>query len=105
MNPAILLWLAMMLFAAYKGFEFLGKYTNKPISCEGKLIEKEYASEWKGLPRRRYLKFTYWFVFEVNEKRLTLFCDGNDYDRLNVGDIVKITYSGEMLLKFEKASD
>ena len=54
------------------------------------------------MPGHRRIKVTNWFVFEVNEKRLTLFCDGNDYDRLNVGDIVKITYSGEMLLKFEK---
>ena len=105
MNPAILLWLAVVLFAAYKGFEFLSKYTNKPITSEGKIIEKDYDSERVGLPGRRYRKYTYWFVFEIEGQNITIFCDGNDYDRLNVGDIAKITYSGEMLLKFEKVSD
>ena len=102
MDYAIVLWLAMMLFAAYKGFEFLSKYANKPMSCEGKLIEKNYDSQRVGMPGRRYRKYTYWFIFEVDGQQLTLFCDGNDYERFQVCDYGVINYTGEVLLKFEK---
>ena len=105
MNPAILLWIAMMLFAAYKGFEWLSKYKEAPQTISGKIIGKDYKLEIKrGFPRNIY-STTQWVVLEVENNTMTLFCDGNDYDRLNIGDIVKITYSGEMLLKFEKVSD
>ena len=105
MNPAILLWLAMMLFAAYKGFEWLSKYKEAPHTISGKIVGKDYKLEIKrGFPRNIY-STTQWFVLEVENNTMTLFCDGNDYDRLNVGDIVKITYSGDMLLKFEIVSD
>ena len=105
MNPAILLWIAMMLFAAYKGFEWLSKYKEAPQTISGKIIGKDYKLEIKrGFPRNIY-STTQWIVLEVENNTMTLFCDGNDYERLNVGDIVKITYSGEMLLKFEKVSD
>ena len=105
MNPAILLWIAMMLFAAYKGFEWLSKYKEAPQTISGKIIGKDYKLEIKrGFPRNIY-STTQWIVLEVENNTMTLFCDGNDYERLNVGDIVKITYSGEMLLKFEKVSN
>ena len=92
----------MMLFATYKGYEFLSKYSNKPMSCEGKIIDKDYHSERVGMPGGRYRKYTYWLVFEIDGQRLTLFCDGNDYERFEIGDFGKLNYSGEMLLKFEK---
>lgn len=102
MNPAILLWVAVMVFAAYKGFEFLNKYSNKPESCEGQIIEKDNDSQRVGMPGRRYRKYTYWLVFEVSGHKLTLFCDENDYDRFQVGDYGLINYTGEMMLSFTK---
>ena len=105
MDWGIILWLATMLFAAYKGFEWLSKYKEAPQTIRGKIVGKDYKLEIKrGFPRD-ICSTTQWIVLEVGNKTMTLFCDGNDYERLNIEDVVKITYSGEMLLKFEKVSD
>lgn len=101
MNPLIILFLFVGCGAAFL-FSWLSRFSTAPQTIEATIMEKNEFRQVIHIPRR-VVVYKYTLVFDYEGKPITLFCDENDYLRFQIGDCGKVTFSGEMMLKFEKA--